>query len=203
MVRPTQTSQSQPGDHAADMELAREVARNEPSAVDRFLVRMRCVPLILAAKNRRLGSPFTQDEINDLAQDTLTLLWKKLDTFGGRAQLETWAYRFCVLELMNSLRKKRRRRAADERSAREESRGGEPSTIDVHPGLDYDHVYLALDRLGDPEAEIVRMKHFRQLTFEEIGAELAISPNTAKTCYYRGLVKLRELLRAHGEEDER
>src|SRR5262245_50605321 len=97
----------EPGDASADLALARSAAKNEQPAVDQFFARMRCVPAILAAKNRRLGSPLTDEELNDLAQDTLALLWRKLGTFAGLARLETWAFRFCVLELMNALRKKK------------------------------------------------------------------------------------------------
>jgi DNA-directed RNA polymerase specialized sigma24 family protein len=40
----------------------------------------------------------------------------------------------------------------------------------------------------------VRLKHLAELTFADIGVRLGMSENTAKSLYYRGLVKLRELL---------
>ena len=51
-----------------------------------------------------------------------------------------------------------------------------------------------LEGLGElpPELGLVlQLKHIEGLTFDQIGERLAISPNTAKTRYYRGLDKLR------------
>lgn len=193
----TRTGPREPGDADGDLELARAAVRSERAAVDRFFERMQCVPAILAAKNRRLGSPLSSEELADLAQETLTLLWKKLPGFAGHARLETWAYRFCVLELMNLVRKTKRRQIVQPGL----DRTPEPSQSPEPAAVDYEHVYRALDALGDPEAAIVRLKHFRQLTFDEIGATLGISPNTAKTGYYRGLVRLRADLERRGEEE--
>jgi RNA polymerase sigma factor (sigma-70 family) len=60
--------------------------------------------------------------------------------------------------------------------------------------LEFEGVHLALARLDPPADDIVRLKHFEELTFEEIGQRLLLSPNTAKTHYYRALVRLREAL---------
>ena len=49
---------------------------------------------------------------------------------------------------------------------------------------------------------MIRLKHFQELTFEEISSRLSIPANTAKTKYYRGLEKLRETLRAHGPAEQ-
>ena len=57
-------------------------------------------------------------------------------------------------------------------------------------------------RLGPPGADVIRMKYFGQMTFEEIARLQDVSPNTAKTRFYRGLVKLRAMLEGDGLEGE-
>jgi RNA polymerase sigma factor (sigma-70 family) len=58
-------------------------------------------------------------------------------------------------------------------------------------------LHEALARLDPLEADVIRMKHFEDLTFETIGARRAISVNTVKTRYYRGIRHLQDELRAH------
>jgi RNA polymerase sigma-70 factor (ECF subfamily) len=52
----------------------------------------------------------------------------------------------------------------------------------------------ALDRLPVEQREVVALKLEGRLTFEEIGAALAISPNTAASRYRYALERLRDAL---------
>ena len=168
---------------------------------------MQCVPAILAAQNQRLGRPLGDEDLADAVQDTLIVIWKKLPEFEGRAALETWVYRFCYLELMNGVRRVRRR---PERSLEEEEQvaahlaqvdRGEVRFAPVG-SVDTEALFRVLDRLGPPGADVIRMKYFGQMTFEEIARLQDVSPNTAKTRFYRGLVKLRAMLEGDGLEGE-
>lgn len=189
---------SHPDDPLSDLALVRGTLAGEPESVDRFVRRMNCVPRILAAQNARLGRALSPGEIQDLAQDALLTIWKKLDTFGGLSGLETWVYRICCLELLNALRSQRRRRRL---STLHEEPAAAPA-IDQRPNLlEYEHVHRGLERIEPPEADVIRLKHFQGLSFEEIAVRLSIPANTSKTRYYRGLKKLQEMLRALEEED--
>ena len=141
------------------------------------------------------GDSKTED-LADAVQDTLTSIWRKLGEFEGRAALETWVYRFCFLELMNGVRRRRRRPEPmheDESVAeRDDRRVPGPGETEA----DRELIHRVLDRLGPPAADVIRMKHFEELTFDEIGEQLDVSPNTAKTQYYRGMLRLREYLDA-------
>src|SRR5262249_7628794 len=92
-----------------DLELVRRALGGQRAAVDGLLARLRNVPRILAALNVRLGWPLQADEIADLSQDAVVLIWRKLDTFNGRSSLETWFYSIARNEFMNALRSKQRR----------------------------------------------------------------------------------------------
>ena len=59
-----------------------------------------------------------------------------------------------------------------------------------------ERIAKSLDSLDDATREIIRLKHFEDRTFEEIALLQCCSPNTIKTRYYRGLVRLRTQLRA-------
>lgn len=143
---------------------------------------------MLVAQNAGLGRALTEHELEDLEQDVLMVLWRKLDRFDGTSTLETWVYRTARFELLNGLRRKRKQPLAmDERDLLLPDDGFDPAE---HA----EEALRALDRLGPPADEIVRLKHFEQLTFEEIADRHGESPNTIKTRYYRALVRLRALL---------
>ena len=89
--------------YPADLELVRRTLQGEPSAVEEYLERMHCVRRFLAAKNKAVGTPLSSQELEDTIQSTLLALWKKLASFAGHGSLESWAYRFSHLELLNRL----------------------------------------------------------------------------------------------------
>ncbi|MEM7203491.1 MAG: sigma-70 family RNA polymerase sigma factor [Planctomycetota bacterium] len=180
--------------HARDLELARRTLAGDRGAQAEWVRRMRCVPAIVAAINVRMNRALPRDQLAELAQDCLVTIWRRLGTFEGRATLETWAHRFCFLEYMNRLRQRRRQTSTTE-----------DLTGDVadRAAEDYRDLESGLVRLGPPESDIIRLKHFEELTFPQIGARLGISPNTAKTHYYRGLQWLRRHLPRDGETSPR
>jgi RNA polymerase sigma-70 factor (ECF subfamily) len=180
-------------DHRSDLELVKATRSGEPRAVEGFVRRMRCVHLSLAAQNARLGRPLNEHDIEDVSQEVLVLIWNKLGSFAGLSTLETWVYRFTSLELMNAIRRKRTRSRVGELT--QEPPAGELTGVGLRL-LEYEHLHRALERLDVSEADVIRLKHFEELTFEEIGAFLSMPVNTAKTKYYRGLQRLHEALRS-------
>lgn len=186
----------------SDHELLTRVRLGESEAIEVFVHRMACVPRILAALNYRLGSRLDEHDLADLAQDTVVLVWRKLGSFGATCTLESWAYGIARLEYMNALR--RRMRAV--RSVRElEVADSEPErSLPAGEGLAREELELWLGELEEEESAVVRKKHFEGKTFEELAEELGISPNTAKSRYYRGIRGLQQKLgrlRREAEED--
>ncbi|MFO1053604.1 MAG: sigma-70 family RNA polymerase sigma factor [Planctomycetota bacterium] len=178
---------------AADLDLVRGTLAGRSAATETFVARMICIPRILDALTRA-SRPFrTAEERRETVQEVFARVWGARHRFEGRSSLETWVYRFCVLTLVELRR----------RGART------PGQFDVDPdhwvidprgtsgitGSDALLLRAAVERLDPSESEIVSDKHFAELTFEEIAQRLAISPNTAKTRYYRALRSLRQWLR--------
>ena len=183
-----------------DAALVRRALSGERRAVDALAARLVCVPRILWALDRQRRRLLGESEIEDLAQDTVLRLWQKLGAFPSYATLEMWAYRFCQYEYLNRLRRLDRRSrvlGAVPDPPEKPVHDPEPDPIDWSTRLDD-----ALDELSTSEAEVIRMKHFEERTFEELAEALGVSSNTAKARYYRGLAKLRERLeRRHAPED--
>lgn len=182
---------------ATDLRLVEAVLSRDPRAADQLVARLRCVPRILATFNHRTGGWMSADDLGDLAQDVVVTLWKRLESYTGQAALETWIYGFCYHEFMNAMRKRQRRG--------ETTGVEEPGSARDQPprALEYESLYRGLLALDGAEQRVIRLKHFDELTFEEIGTRLELSSNTAKTIYYRGMKRLGEHLRRSAEEAPR
>ncbi len=99
--------------------------------------------------------------------------------------------------LSSRLRSQRRRPASAELSETQ----GSPAA--PRTSLDFDHVHGALERLPARDATIIRLKHFEDLTFEQIAQRLAMPQSSAKADYHRAIERLRELLGKWHEEGQR
>ena len=177
-----------------DLELARRVLANERGALEVVVERMRCVGSILMVRNARLGRPLDSSALDDLVQDTLVVIWRRLHSFEGRGPLEAWVYRICSFELLSALRDLRRV------PRNETDSGAELVLLPAVPPLDEEDEHPRKDRLlrhlATREAQVVELKHYEDMTFEQISELLEVSESTVKTHYYRGLEKLREVLSA-------
>jgi len=158
---------------------------------------MRMVGRVLAARNARLGRPLGEKDLEDLAQDVLVIVWRKLSQYAGQAPLDAWVYRICVYELLNAMRrsgKKIRMVPFDESTPEPVAPPEDPAE---ERSLD-----TFLKHLAPREAEVIRLRHVEGLNLREVGEVLGISASSAKTHYYRGLDKLRDLVRQRTEENE-
>jgi RNA polymerase sigma-70 factor (ECF subfamily) len=198
-MRPSTTSPessdaSGPNPPTADLALVRQALRGDAAAIDALVERLRCVARILTTVNLKLGRPLRDDELEDLAQDAMVAMWRKLEDYDGRAALETWSYGFCTFEVLRRLRKTSAARGVVELDRVE--------VVTVNPEiLDFEHVRAGLDALEPEERAVLELKHFEDLTFEGIAQRLAVPANTAKTRYYRGLSKLRARLAVNARSE--
>jgi RNA polymerase sigma-70 factor (ECF subfamily) len=179
-------------EYRADLALVRGALSGRADDVHAFLERMGFVPRMVATHNAKLGRPLSEEAVEDVVQETLLAIWRKLERFDGRAALETWIYPFCTYEFLRRLRLERGlSKQLDEPvegSVFEPTAPAETSFLELEPVLE------ELEALDPDQGAVLRLKHFEDLTFEELARRLGISPNTAKTRYYAGLVKLRARL---------
>jgi RNA polymerase sigma-70 factor, ECF subfamily len=178
---------------AQDLLLARRARHGDREARELLGARLDCVRDQLGAAHARLGRPLGEHDLADVAAEAVAALWSRLDRFDGRRPFEAWARGFCGLQLIKFLERRRRRRQLEygldpDRCGRgEELPGDGPELRD------------ALARLDTRTLAVVRLKVLDERTFEEIGAALAISPNTAKSLHYRAMARLRQQMRRLAE----
>lgn len=172
------------GSAEGDLRLTHRARRGDREAREALGARLECVREQLGAAHARLGRPLCEHDLADVASEVLSALWSRLDRFDGRRPLEAWARGFCGVELLKFLERRRRRKI--EYGLDPDLCGRRDVTPDDAPSL-----RAALARLDPRTLEVVQLKVLEERTFEEIGTSLGISPNTAKSLYYRALARLR------------
>jgi len=132
-----------------------------------------------------------REDAQDILQDVLLLIFRKLHTFRGDASMTTWVFRISSTRAIDFIRQSRRRptEALDEKLATKES----PLAF-TQRQAEIDALGHALDQLPAEQRQVVILKEIDGLTFREISEITQIPENTAKTRMYTSLRKLRDIL---------
>lgn len=133
----------------------------------------------------------TLADAEDVVQEAFVRFWRHQRNLPGEPMaLLVTSVRRAAFDLA---RRDGRRAAREERAAL----GGDPVALFQAP-LDRDErraaIEEALGRIPPEQREVLVLKIWGELTFDQIGSELGISPNTAASRYRYALVALRQEL---------
>lgn len=155
----------------------------------------------------QLGADLTRDDVEEICQETFLAVVRNLDSFRGNSQLQTWIFRIAA----NKARDHRQRLSASKR-------GGGQAPISLQapvtgtdlpldppspaPGPDAElmrqerlqQVSRGLDRLGDSCREVIELRYFGDLSYEEISAELNLNPKTVSSRLSKCLDSLQAIM---------
>ena len=129
------------------------------------------------------------DTADDCVQEALVELARQRE---APEHAVAWLYRVVKHRALNAARGARRRREREARVMADRLAGSQQAgAFDRGDTL---AVVEALDRLDASERELVVMRIWGGLTYDDIGVALAISTSSAHRQYERALAKLRQIL---------
>jgi len=156
----------------------------------------------------QLGSDFTREDAEEICQEVFLSVIRNIDSFHAGSQLQTWIFRIAANKACDF---RERRNAA--------KRGSGQATIslqaeDPESGLTLDPpadlpgpaeiimtaeklalVREALDNLGEPCREIIELRYFGDLSYEELSHTLKLNPKTVSSRLSKCLDRLEGLAR--------
>jgi len=188
-----------------EAELLARCRRGEAAAWDELF------DLHYAAAGRfvlQLAPDFTAEDAEEICQEAFLAVIRNLDSFHGESQFQTWLFRIAA----NKARDYRERRVAAKRGG-----GRTPLSLqaeDPENGLTLDppdplagpdevlmnaeqmkQLNTALDELGDPCREIIELRYFADLSYEEISGTLNLNPKTVSSRLSKCLDRLEAIAR--------
>ena len=190
---------------ALEGELLARCRRGEAAAWDELF------DLHYAAAGRfifQLGSDLTVEDAEEICQEVFLSVIKNLESFQGDSQFQTWLFRIAT----NKTRDFREKRIAVKRGggqttislqAEHPETGLTPDPPSSAPGPD-EHlmnveqlalVRESLDQIGEPCREIVELRYFGDLSYEELSATLKLNPKTVSSRLSKCLDELEEITR--------
>ncbi len=131
-----------------------------------------------------LGRP---NEAEDVVQEATLQAWAKIQTFRLGTDFKSWYLTIVANECRQALRSPWWRVLLKPFV----ERGSSPPPQDRVDSVD--QVRRALDRLSYDHRVVIVLRFYLDLSFEEIGRTLAISPRTAKSRTHRALERLRPI----------
>ncbi|HEY7931383.1 MAG TPA: sigma-70 family RNA polymerase sigma factor [Acidimicrobiales bacterium] len=144
-------------------------------------------PAIGAYLGRRLY-PLPRGDLDDLVEETLIVLWRRLDDVPTDAELP-WALGVARNVLRNAQRAYQRR---ENYEGQLRDRGASASAEDVY--LADEGIRAALARLSDDDREILLLHAWDGLSAEDLARSLLITPNAAAVRLSRAQSRFKEHL---------
>ena len=156
----------------------------------------------------QLGSDFTREDAEEICQETFLAVIKNLDSFQGESQFQTWLFRIAS----NKARDYRERLHATKRGggqitlslqAEDAETGLTPDAPSLAPGPDASLagaeqsalMIRAVERLDAPCREVVELRYFGDLSYDEIALSLKLNVKTVSSRLSKCLDKLEQIAR--------
>jgi len=156
----------------------------------------------------QLGTDFSLEDAEEICQEAFLAVIRSLDSFKGGSQFQTWLFRIAA----NKARDYRERQLAAKRG------GGHRllslDAADPETGLTLDPptqaagpddmllnseraelVQQALNALEEPCREIIQLRYFADLSYEEISSALELNPKTVSSRLSKCLDRLEAIAR--------
>jgi len=156
----------------------------------------------------QLSHQFTHEDAEEICQEVFLSVIKNIDSFHGQSQFQTWLFRIAA----NKARDYRERQHAAKRgggqtplslNAEDPENGLTLDPPSSAPGPDADlmntekmaMVQRALEQLGEPCREIIELRYFGDLSYEEIACALELNVKTVSSRLSKCLDRLEGIAR--------
>lgn len=154
------------------------------SAFEPLVVRYQRVLYTVAL--RLLGNP---EDARDATQNAFVRAYERLDTFDPSRKFFSWMYRIAVNECLNAIRARRQGEELDDDLATEPTVFQQVAARELH-----ERVQAALQRLTPEYREVVVLRHYGELSYDEIASALNLPMKTVKSRLFTARQRLADVL---------
>jgi RNA polymerase sigma-70 factor, ECF subfamily len=180
-----------------DVDLVRRILAGEEELFERLVRRYQS--RILAHLSRMVGN---RDDALDLSQEIFVKVFQALDRYNPEFKFSTWLFRIAGNAAIDHLRKRRLRTIPLEPSDSEGQRVSSPEYRNLEPdpyatlrnAERGDAIASAIQSLPQEFRELIALRHFTGLSYEEIAEIKGMPLGTVKNKLFRARAVLKERL---------
>lgn len=137
-----------------------------------------------------------EDDARDAAQETFIAAYRNLKNFRGDAKVSSWLHRIAVNQCLTIKRRQKTRseNRLDEENTEDQVFIAPPNSLPSKTAESNERLTLvrqAVQSLPEDLRQIVVMKEFEEMTFQEISDTLVLPLSTVKSRLYTALKQLR------------
>jgi len=141
---------------------------------------------------RMTGNHFDADEI---VQEVLEVLYKKLIGFKFNSSLFTWIYRITITRSINFIKKEKLKKMFSfDSDDHIQLSTNEDIVKNIEDKEKLDHLNHVLKQLPEKQREVFILRHFDELSYEEIAQITGKSIGGLKANYFHAFEKVSKLL---------
>ena len=141
----------------------------------------------------QVSSDFNAEDVEEICQETFLTVVKNLQSFQGNCQFQTWLFRIASNKAHDYIQKQRAaKRCGGQKTISLQAEDRDGFTIDPPANIagpdralieieDAGLITRALEQLGGPCREVIELRYFADLSYEEISAELNLNPKTVSS----------------------
>ena len=130
----------------------------------------------------------------DLAQEIAAQLWHAWPKYDPARSVTTWMYRIALNESLNRATRRKKSEPLDERL---EDRGSSPAESAERSERSI-LIERAVEQLSDSYREVIVLRHWLDLSYDEIAEALHVPAKTVKSRLFSARTRLGEILATMG-----
>ncbi len=155
----------------------------------------------------QLSPEFSKEDAEEIAQETFLSVIKNLNAFNKESGLQTWIIRIAINKAHDYIIKQKAEKrggGAKPLSINTDNEDGEIKVdiTDSKPKPDenllkneqYQILFEALEKLGNPCKEVIELRYFAELSYDEIAKIISINPKTVGSRLSKCLDKLESII---------
>lgn len=135
-----------------------------------------------------------REDARDITQTVFLKAYQSLGSFDRKHRFFSWVYRITINESLNHLSKNRRLEPLDESLQSREC--GPDEECDRHQLSD--SIQAALSKLSPDYRQVIVLRHFAQLSYQEMSGVLEVPEKTVKSRLYTARQLLGDMFSKHG-----
>lgn len=173
-----------------DFELIKKFLEGDESAFNRLVIKYQEKIYLLARK--MTGNHLDADEV---VQEVLIVLYKKLNTFEFKSSFYTWLYRITLTRSLNYLKRRSIKELLPLSGLKNKLNEDNDPLITVENREKVNTIEKILQKIPAKQREVFILRNFEQLDYEEISNITGTSVGALKANYFHALNKIKDLMK--------